>query len=98
MARKPGLSFERHCEIGQQLAAIQEQITSLHVEVGNAYPQGEKLVNMLYRVGDELGKVRSRADDIVLSVFPEACVHVYYPGEPVPSGCDGAVHKLRDAQ
>jgi hypothetical protein len=40
---KPGLSPERHTEIGRELAWISDRLTALAVEIANAYPKNGRV-------------------------------------------------------
>lgn len=56
---KPGLSFERHAEIGQRLYEIRQDLVSLVVEIGNAYPQAARFPQAISRAHDALDQART---------------------------------------
>ena len=39
--RKPGISVDRHRELGLELARISDQLTHIFTEIMNAYPKGQ---------------------------------------------------------
>lgn len=93
---KPGITFERHIEIGRRLAAIRDELLTLSVEVANAYPRSGERAKFGRRLDTALNavdSVRCVADSVVYGEHPEkACACVYYRGEeqygPMPHTCD----------
>lgn len=59
---KPGLSYERHVEIGQQLFEMQEELTHLVTEIDNAYPLSARYSIAIRRAASALSGARSEGD------------------------------------
>ena len=82
---KTPLSFERHVEIGQELKRVKRILTSLTVEVGNAYPvTGEKGAahRRLALANAQLSEARSALENRMFADYPElAETSVYYGDE-----------------
>jgi len=82
---KPGLSLERHKEIGQILKKIDQQLASLDVEFGNAYPTtGERARprRQLLKARAALSEARSSAENNCAKEFPDDWeVSLYYGRE-----------------
>lgn len=80
--RKPGLSFERHQEIGNELKRMQRVITSLCVEFGNAYPISGRMARpykALDKVDKYLSEARCWAEENLAKEHPEKfTTHIYY--------------------
>lgn len=80
---KPGLSIERHHEIGLELAAINDRLAHLRTEVGNAYPRtGPKgrLLRGLEKLHRQLGQVRSDGENTMFADHGDAgSTFAYYP-------------------
>jgi hypothetical protein len=91
MPRKPGLSLERHREIGRELADISDGLVRLAVEIGNAYPRssnvGRAVSNRTSRsirpLCRDIDKLRSELEDQLMREHPNISdselTEVYYP-------------------
>ena len=82
MTRKPGLTFERHREIGLELARIRDQLTELMCEIGNAYPKASEPARIAQTVTRPLDRLRSTLESRMFAEHQgnnEATTHVYYP-------------------
>ena len=80
--RRPGLTKERHEEIGPELARIAGRLTTLGVEIANAYPKNGRLSKFAIKMDKALNTVRSRLDDEYCSLCPpddHECIYCYYP-------------------
>ena len=82
--RLPGISWEEHLKLGRELYEMNERLTRLHVEVGNAYGVSSRVSKCLARAAESLSKLRSELDNRVCSEYPNRSdhevTHVYYPG------------------
>ena len=82
---KPGLTMQRHRELGARLHELREELGGLQVELGHAYPYSSAdrgrpnhWVSKAYYAVDML---RSALDTEMFREHPaEASVDVYYPG------------------
>lgn len=85
MAKKPGLSLERHKEVAAELKEIQKRLIALSVEMGNAYPRsGEKSwpAKELARAERHVGSARCWAEENLFRDHPgDADINIYYGGE-----------------
>ena len=85
MAQKPGISFERHQEIGPMLKDICEQLTHLSTEFGNAYPLAGRVgrpYRELRKAVNAIHNARSDAEENYFTDYPErADFDTYYPGQ-----------------
>lgn len=59
MARKPGVSAERHQELGAELAAIHDRLLVLGVEIQNAYPRSSAAAREAAKMESALFRVRT---------------------------------------
>lgn len=89
MARKPGITAERHVEIGEQLTDLRAQFAELYREVMNAYPaRGARggIHRTVFREAMKsalhaLDEVKNQGDNASLEEWPrEWEPHWYYPG------------------
>lgn len=103
MNSKPGLSIGRHGEIGAELAAIRDRLTTLAVEIANAYPKASKAPRLALRVTDPLDRLRSELEGEMFRQHggasasgrddpPGVSIFTYYPhpserGHPVCQAC-----------
>lgn len=81
--RKPGLSLERHREIGRILKEMDQQLASLAVEFGNAYPKtGERSLphQHLLKARAALSEARNRAENNCAKEFPDDWEVGFYYG------------------
>lgn len=80
--RSPGLTREQHVALGAELFAMHDRLTTISVELSRAYPQ--PLANQADKVIAQLGKLRSKLDDVVFREYPEGetkdIARIYYPG------------------
>lgn len=80
--RKPGLSFERHQEIGEELKRMQRFITSLCVEFSNAYPLSGRMARpykSLSKVDHYLSEARCWAEENLATEYPDQfTTDIYY--------------------
>lgn len=58
--RKPGISLERHAEIGAEMARVHDWLVELSCEIANAYPRDQKVVRAAHR----LGSLNARPSDL----------------------------------
>jgi hypothetical protein len=83
--RKPGLSLERHKEIGKELKQMHNDISSLLVEVGNAYPisgKRGKALKHIQQISNSLIEARSELENLLFQDFPDdATTKFYYGGK-----------------
>jgi hypothetical protein len=80
--RRPGLTKERHEEIGPELARIEDRLITLGVEIANAYPKNSRLSRFAIKMNNALGTVRCRLDDEYCSLCPpddRECIYCYFP-------------------
>lgn len=77
--RENGLSAGRHHEIGLELARMHDRLTTLSVEIGNAYPKGSAAYRRAMRVTQPLDNLRSELDDRHFAEHPDATGGAYYP-------------------
>jgi hypothetical protein len=69
-ARKPGLSRARHHEIGLELARIRDRLTTLGVEIANAYPKSSPVSRLALAMPGSVDKARSALDDQACGEYP----------------------------
>ena len=85
MAAKPGITFERHQEIGADLKRIYDALLDYSVELSVAYPlSGDrgKPYRELRKAVHAMMNVRSDLEENYFREHPEkAHVHTYYPGQ-----------------
>ena len=82
MTRKPGLSLERHKQLGPELAEIQAYLARLQCEVGNAYPRTTKALRDLKRAEDALEVARRAMENLMFDIDPEMPAEanrIYFP-------------------
>lgn len=84
--RKPGLSLERHQQIGLELARIADRLTELSVEIGNAYPVNSPVYRLAMRPGPDeaLFRLRAALENRMFGEYPDdprATVQVYFPSQ-----------------
>ena len=82
--RKPGLTYERHVEIGEALNRMQSMLTHLQCEIGNAYPvsgkRGRAYVNIIKAL-KFVGITRCCLEDNLYDDHPDkANTKIYYGG------------------
>jgi hypothetical protein len=78
---KPGLSLQRHLDIGRRLRELQQELTHLTVEVGNAYPLAAKFPQAIRRTSEALSRARSEGDNQLSDEHPQQwSASVSYPG------------------
>lgn len=85
MEKEPGITFERHQEIGAELSRIDQILTEISVEFFNAYgligTKG-KAASELRKAVHAVSRARSNAEDQFLKEFPDtASLDTYYPGQ-----------------
>lgn len=94
--RKPGLSLQRHHEIGAQLKTIHDQLIALAVEVLRAYPVKSKAgraADAFFTIGRgmvPIDRLRYALED---AMFTE---HDGQPGCDLHAYCGIADHRLND--
>lgn len=80
---KPGISANRHIEIGARLSEMRDEIVALEVELGNAYPRSGPNVRMtraLTKARVALDDAKNHGDSMSCNEYPELwCCHWYYP-------------------
>ena len=85
MAKKPGISFERHQEIGAELKEMSERLVKLMVEFGNAYPlsgREGKAHSYLSKARHAITDARAFAEETYFREHREkADLNTYYPGQ-----------------
>jgi len=84
---KPGISLERHAEIGAELAAIADRLVVLATEIRNAYPLASRVSRAAETFGsltrhDHLLRLRSELEDAMFAQHAAGCV----------DRVDGSVH------
>ena len=65
--RKPGLDMARHAAIGAELAWMRDRLTTIAVEVANAYPQSARGAQLARKVTDPLDKLRHALERAMLA-------------------------------
>lgn len=83
--RKPGLSFERHQEIGELLKQMREDIVKLSVEFGNAYPISgprSRPFKALQKVEKYLDSAKCWAEENYALEYPDKWTTKTYYGQP----------------
>jgi hypothetical protein len=82
---KPGLDISRHQEIGLELARIRDRLTTLGVEVANAYPKSSRLSRLALAMPGSVDKARSALDNQVCAEHPADpdTTYWYYPQSKV---------------
>jgi len=81
-AGKPGLSIERHQEIGLELARVRDQLTALACEIGNAYPKASEAGRIAQTMTRPIDRLRGALESRMFAEHQgdgEATTHVYYP-------------------
>jgi hypothetical protein len=79
---KPGISLERHAEIGAELAAIADRLVVLATEIRNAYP----LASRVSRAAETFGSLTRH--DHLLRLHAAGCGLF----GPYPPGCSADVY------
>ncbi|TCC01336.1 hypothetical protein [Kribbella soli] len=76
---KPGLTFERHVEIGKRLLEIRLELMDLLIETSGAYPRTSAFARKLKQALDRVDAARSAGDSACCDDEPRKfCTHVYY--------------------
>lgn len=79
--KKPGLTLERHQEVGAELREMYHRLQSLAVEFSHAYPMSDGAYQELNKAVKALGSVRSGAEDNLFREHRDrATTKVYYGG------------------
>ena len=77
---KPGLTFDRHVEIGRCLYRIREELVRVSVELEDAYPLSARFPQAVNRARVALDRARDAGDVQLREESPdETHVGVYYP-------------------
>lgn len=79
---KPRLTEEEHAEIGQQLARMQRELSSLHAKLGNAYPiQGVEAMPLrrIQATEETLREACYALENALFRDHPESSTSVYFP-------------------
>lgn len=80
--KKPGLTFERHQEIGAELKEMYNRLQSLAVEFSHAYPRSNSAYRELCKATEALGGARSGAEDNLFKEHTDrATTKIYYGGQ-----------------
>jgi hypothetical protein len=90
---KPGISLERHAEIGAELAAIADRLVVLATEIRNAYPLASRVSRAAETFGsltrhDHLLRLRSELEDAMFAQHAAGCGLF----GPYPPGCSADVY------
>ena len=76
---KPRFSFEKHQEVGMELKVIRNYLSTLSVEICNAYPLQEKVSRRARRACDAIEELRSSLENCLCKKYSqEDCRDVYY--------------------
>jgi hypothetical protein len=82
--KKRGLSFDRHKEIGKKLSEIDDYLTHIACEIGNAYPlniRNGKPFRALGKTRSGFSMLRSELEELFYKDCPDqASKYIYYPG------------------
>lgn len=79
MRSKPGLTLDRHREIGVRLKTIRDELMSLSIDIGRVYPLDGKVGRAASRLYGELDKLRCALDDAgFIEHGDDFSIHVYY--------------------
>jgi hypothetical protein len=79
---KPGLTLERHREIGLELAVMRDRLAELGTEVANAYPaSGPKgrLGRGLLKLLAQFDQIRSDGENTMCAEHGRGGIEAYYP-------------------
>ena len=80
MARKPGLTPERHRSLGLELALTSDRLTHISGELNRAYPRLARQYTAIGRAIDALSTARCSLDSALAVEHPsEFAPTVYYP-------------------
>lgn len=87
MKRCNGLTLERHQALGPELKAVRDQLLTLAVEIGNAYPKQSRQARAAEKAYQALDGLRCAMDDAVChenqgDTALDLC-RIYYPGQAV---------------
>ncbi|MEV6165609.1 hypothetical protein AB0L71_27595 [Streptomyces sp. NPDC052052] len=81
--KKKRLTLGEHTQLGRHLAVIRDELTTLHVQLGNAYPHtGPESgpARNLAKATKALDEARSSLENFLFREHPEqATTHIYYP-------------------
>lgn len=80
MKRKTSLTMERHKEIGAELYKMRDALLPLTVEMSYAYSVNGKELLWLKRAVSSIDHLRCCLEDRMMEDYPDASLHVYYPG------------------
>lgn len=85
MAKKSGLTFERHKEIAAELKDIRRRLQRLEIEFGNSYARSGDVgmpYKRLYQALKAVDGARSWAEENLFREHPaQADIHIYYPAD-----------------
>ncbi|MBT2401509.1 hypothetical protein [Streptomyces sp. ISL-100] len=83
MTKKPKLTVEEHASIGARLAGIRDELTTLYVELANAYPQSGPEAAPARKAEKALKSIDDARSDLENALYwehPEqAATTTYYP-------------------
>jgi hypothetical protein len=86
MARKSGLPADRHHEIGLELARMRDRLTSLTVEIMNAYPRGSQAHRLASCAEGPIDSLRAEMDRRYYAEHSDASGSAYYPAPELRDG------------
>lgn len=65
--RKTKLTRERHVELGDELKRIQDALTNLQCELGNAAPKASSVCTSVSQAGRSLATLRSDLENLMMA-------------------------------
>ncbi|MEV6165724.1 hypothetical protein AB0L71_28190 [Streptomyces sp. NPDC052052] len=102
--KKKRLTVEEHTQLGRHLAAMRDELTTLQVQLGHAYPlTGPEAgpARNLEKATKALDEARSSLENFLFREHPDqATTHIYYPApedRARPIRAEEAAHPSRSA-
>ena len=83
--KKPGMSFEKHEQIGGQLARIYAELLNISVELSQVYPLSSGVPYRMDQAERWLAKLRTRLDSCLFEEHGHNQLPIekyYFPGGP----------------